>query len=75
MVDRYIDRSNLTSSSSKFVVLDAFCFAEFFRYYYLPFNRKYKKNDYQQEEFYNEIIEDISNSDYLTPKDIKLLSN
>ena len=36
MADRYIDRSNLTSSSGKFAVLDAFCLAEFSRYYYLP---------------------------------------
>ena len=34
-VDRYIGRPNLTSSSGKFAVLDAFC------YYYLPSNPKY----------------------------------
>ena len=64
-----------TSSSGKFTVLDAFCFAEFSRYYYLPSNPKYKENDYQPEELDHEIVEDISNSDYLYPKDIKLLSN
>ena len=73
--DRYIDRPNLTSSSGKFVVLDAFCFAEYSRYYYLPSNPKYKENDYQTEELDDEIVEDISNSDYLYPNDIKLLSN
>ena len=57
--DRYIDRPNLTSSSSKFAVLDAFCFAEFSRYYYLPSNPKYKENDYQPEELDDEIVEDI----------------
>ena len=31
MVDRYIDRSNLTSASGKFAVLDIFCFEEFSR--------------------------------------------
>ena len=31
MVGRYIDQPNLTSSSGKFVVIDAFCFAEFSR--------------------------------------------
>ena len=75
MVDRYIDRSNLTSSSGKFAVLDAFCFVEFSQYYYLPSNPKYKENDYQPEELGGEIVRDISNSDYLYPKDIKLLSN
>ena len=50
MVDRYIDWPNLTSSSSKFPVLDAFGFAELLRYYYLPFNPKYKEIDYQPEE-------------------------
>ena len=75
MVDRYIDRSNLTSSSSKFAVPDAFCFAELSRYYSLPSNPKCKENDYQPEELDDEIVEDISNSEYLYPKDIKLLSN
>ena len=75
MVDQYIDRPNLTSSSGKFTVLHAFCFAEFLRCYYLPSNPKYKENDYQEEELDDEIVEDISNSDYLYPKDIKLLSN
>ena len=70
-VDRYIYRKNLTGSSGKFAVLDAFCFAEFSRYCYLPSNPKYKGNDYQPEE----IVEYISNSDHLYPKDIKLLSN
>ena len=72
MVDRYIDRPNLTGSGGKFDVLDAFCFAEFSQYYYLPSNSKYKENDYQPEELDDEIVEDISNSDYLYPKDIYL---
>ena len=67
--------ANLTSSSSKFAVLDAFCFAEFSRYCYLPSHPKYKENDYQPEELDDEIVDDISNSDCLYPKDIKLLSN
>ena len=75
MLDWYIDRSKLISSNSKFAVLDAFCFAEFSRYFYLPSNPKYKENDYQSEELDDEIVEDISKSDYLCPKDIKLLSN
>ena len=73
MVDRYIDGPNLTSCSSKFSVLDAFCFAEFSRYYDLPSNPKYKENDYQSEELDDEIVEDIS--DYLYAKNVKLLSN
>ena len=75
MVHQYIDRPNLTSSSSKFAVLDAFCFAEFSRYHYLPSNPKYKQNDHQPEELDDEIVEDISNSDYSYSKDIKLISN
>ena len=46
MVDWYIDWPNLTSSSCKFAVLDASCFAEFSQYYHLPSNPKYKKHDY-----------------------------
>ena len=59
MVDRYIDRPTLTSSSGKFVVLDAFCFSKFSRYYHLPSNTKYKENDYQPEELDDELVEDI----------------
>ena len=59
MVDRYIDRPNLISSSGKFAVLDAFRFAEISQYCYLPSNAKYKKNDYQPEEIDDEIIEDL----------------
>ena len=66
--DRYIDRPNFTSSSSKFAVLDEVCFAEFSRHYYLPSNPKYKENYYQPEELDDEIVEDISNSNYLYPK-------
>ena len=75
MVDRYIDRPNLTSSSGKFAVIDAFCFEEFLRYYYLLSKPKYEENDYQPEELDDEIVEGISSSDYLYNKDIKLLSN
>ena len=74
MVDRYLDRPHLTSSSGKFAVTDACCVAEFSRYYYLPSNPKYKEYDYQPEELDDEIVEDLSNSDYLYPQDIKLLS-
>ena len=55
-VDPYIDRPNLTSSSSNFAILDAFCFGEFSWYYYLPSNPKYKKNDYWHEELDDEIV-------------------
>ena len=65
MVDRYIDRPNVTSSSGAFAVLDAFCFAEFSRYYYLPSKPKYKENDNQPEELDDEIVEDNSNLEYL----------
>ena len=49
----------MTSSSGKFAVLHAFCFAEFSGYYYLPSNPKYTENDYQPEELDYEIVEDI----------------
>ena len=75
MVDRYIDRPKLTGSSGKFAVIDAICFAELSQYYYLPPNPKYKENDSQPEELDDETVEDISNSDYFYPRDIKLLSN
>ena len=73
MVDRYIDRPNSTSSTSKVTVPDAFCFAEFSRCFYLPSNPKYKENDYQPVELGDEIVKIFQ--DYLYPKDIKLRSN
>ena len=75
MVDRFIDQQNLKRSRSNFAFLDAFWFAEFSGYYYLPSNSKYKENDYGTEELDDEILEDISNSGYLYPKDFKILSN
>ena len=35
MIDRYIDRRNLSFCGGKYSVLDSFCFAEFLRNYYL----------------------------------------
>ena len=78
MFDWYINRPNLTSSNGKFTVLDAFFFfffAEFSRYYYLPCNPKYEENYCHPENLDDEIVEDISRSDYFYPKDIELLSN
>ena len=75
MVDRYINRQNSASSNGNFAVPDAFCFAEFSRQYYLLCNSKYKENYFQPEKLDDEIVEDILRSDYLYPKDIKLLSN
>ena len=75
VVDRYIDRPNKTSSDGKFLVLDALCFAEFSRCYYLPSNPKYKENDYQPEELDDESISGMSNIVYAYRKQIKLLLN
>ena len=68
VVDRYIDRPNKTSSDGKFLVLDALCFAEFSRCYYLTSNPKYKENDYQPEELDDESISGMSNVGYAYPK-------
>ena len=35
MIDRYIDRPNFRFSSGECAMLDSFCFAEFWRYFYL----------------------------------------
>ena len=40
VVDRYIDRPNITSSGRKLTVFDTLCLDEFSRYYYLPSNPK-----------------------------------
>ena len=36
MLDRYVDRPNLTYMGGKYSVLDKFCYAEFLAHYYLP---------------------------------------
>ena len=51
MVDRYVDQPNLTSSNGKFTVLDAFCFAELSRYYYLQLIQNIKKMITNQKNF------------------------
>ena len=61
VVDRYIYQPNTTISGGKFAVLDALCFAEFSRYYYLPSNPKYKDKYYQPEELDDELISGMSN--------------
>ena len=42
MLDRYIDRPNVTFANGRYTALDKFCYAEFLRYYYLlhPKNAK-----------------------------------
>ena len=54
MIDRYIDRPNMTFAKGKYAVLDKFCFAEFLRYYYIIPS---KDNDCQPEELVEEDVE------------------
>ena len=55
MIDRYIDRRNLSFCGGKYSVLDSFCFAEFLRNYYLA-PSKSKDNDCQPEILVDEIF-------------------
>ena len=56
MIDRYIDRPNLSFVDGKYSILDSFCFAEFLKYYYLaPF--KSKDNDYQPKILQDDLVE------------------
>ena len=75
MIDRYIDRPNITSFGGKYSILDSFCYAEFLRFYYVGSNAKLTENDYQFEELSNELIEDIHNIDQIYPKVIPLMSS
>ena len=68
MVDRDIGRPNLTSSSSKLVVLMDVLLQNFHN---TVIYQKHKENDYQPEELDDEIVENISNSDCLYPIEIK----
>ena len=75
MVDRYIDRLDMTSFSGKYSLLNSFCYAEFLRFYYLAPNAKFKENDYQPEELVDELMEDIPNIDHIYPNVIPLMSS
>ena len=67
MIDRYIDRPNLSFCGDKYSVLDSFCFSEFLQYYYLA-PSKSKDNDYQPEILLDDLIENnhASDIDYLS---------
>ena len=56
MIDRYIDRPNLSFCGGKYSALNSFCFAEFLRYFYLA-PTKSKDNDYQPEILIDDLIE------------------
>ena len=73
MVDRYIDRPDMTSFGGKYSLLNSFCYAEFLRFYYLAPNAKFKENDYQPEELVDELMEEIDNIDHIYPKVIPLM--
>ena len=73
MVDRYIDRPDMTSFGGRYSLLNYFCYAEIIRFYYLAPNAKSNENDYQPEELVDELIENIHNIDHICPKVIPLM--
>ena len=66
MIDRYIDRPNLSFCGGKYSVLDSFCFTGYLRYYYLV-PSKSKDNDYQSEILVYDLIENNHTSDIYYP--------
>ena len=66
MIDRYIDRPNLSFCGGKYSVLDSLWFAEFLRFYYLA-PSKSKDNDYQPEILVDDLIENNHASDIHYP--------
>ena len=73
MIDRYIDRPNLSFCGCKYSFSDSFCFAEFLRYYYLA-PSKSKDNDYQPEILVDDLIENNHASDIHYPSSIPIIS-
>ena len=65
MIDRCIDRPNISSFAGKCPILDSFCYAEFLLFYYLASKTKFTDNDYQPEGLRNELIEDIHNIEHM----------
>ena len=43
MIDRYIDRPNITSFIEEYSILDSFYYAEFSRFYYVASNTNYRE--------------------------------
>ena len=75
MVDRYLDRPNLTFSNRKFGILDSFCFAEFVAHYYLL---PKQSNDYvndSQPAVLQELILEINHSACNYPSTIPLMNS
>ena len=60
MLDRYIDRPNITFKGGKFSVVDRICFAEFCAYYYLPSMKDVIENvnDSQPEVLEDQVVEE-----------------
>ena len=73
MIDRYIDRPNVSFCGGKYSVLDSFCFSEFLRYYYLA-PSKSKDNNYQSEILVDDLIENNHASDIHCPSSIPIMS-
>ena len=73
MIDRYIDRPNLSFCGGKYSVLVSFCFAEFLRYYYLS-PSKSKDNGYQPEIPVDDLIEHNQASDIYYPSSMPIMS-
>ena len=72
MINRYINRSNVTFGSGKCDMLDSFCFAEFLRYYYLASGES-KDNDCQSKILQDDLIEHNHVSENNYPKQTPLM--
>ena len=75
MLDRYVDRPNLTYLGGKYSALHKFCYAEFLTHYYLPSRQiDDDENDNQPEILQENALENNHNvCDY--PKTIPLMSS
>ena len=73
MIDRYIDRPNLSFCGGKYSALDSFCLAEFLRYFCLA-PLKSKDNDYQPEIVVDNLIENNHAPDINYPSSIPIMS-
>lgn len=79
MLDLYVDCPDSVFRNWRFSVLNWFCFAEFFRYYYIVSNnekiKRKKENGYQPEEFKDEIVEFNHWVNSMYPKAILILAS
>ena len=74
MIDRYIDRPNLTFKNGKYSIMDGLCFAEFLSLYYVAPKKLDDIND-SQPEILVDVLLDENHGSCMLPNNVPLMSS